>query len=89
MDRYFYVRTTTTISRDFIVRANNRAEAERVAQDLMNEKAPEIKEGQTVEALRNDKDSNFSTSESSEVCKDSRISLPDFLEPLWLREAKK
>lgn len=89
MDRYFYVRTTTTISRDFIVRANERAEVERIAQDLMNEKAPEIKEGQTVEALRNDKDSHFSTSESSEVCADKRIALPDFLEPLWTRHLNK
>lgn len=89
MDRYFYVRTTTTISRDFIVRANERGEVERIAQDLMNEKAPEIKEGQTVEALRNEKDSNFSISETAETCTDKRISLPDFLEPLWLREAKK
>lgn len=88
MDRHFYVRTVSTKSREFIVRADTQEEAKRLANELLQENAPVMKEGQTIEAIRDDSDANMSVSEVGErlFSDNARVSLPDFLSPLWEKE---
>ena len=83
MNERFLIRTTTTVSRDFVVECENKAAAEKIAVRLAYDTAPPSELYKAIATVRDDVDVSSSVAAAAENFNDLKATAVPM--PPWLR----